>query len=88
MPGPAIENLLNEYVDTIPILPQTVTSGNSAFLHYLNKHRFSDISIFNNPRFTNKFKQVATNSVEEHTLWTLANKVNLKAQATFDKANP
>lgn len=88
MPGPTLENLLNEYVDTIPVFPNTVTSGNSAFNHYLQKHQFSDISIFNNQRFLNKIKQVSTSPLEEHHLWTIANRVNLKAQAAFDKANP
>ena len=88
MPGPSVQNLVNEYVDTIPVLPSTVTSGNSAFNHYLLKHRFSDISLFNNDRFSTKIKKVSSNSVEEHNLWTIANRVNLKAQSAFDKSNP
>ena len=88
MPGPSLENLISEYVDSIPVFPSTVTSGNSAFNHYLLKHRFSDISLFNNERFANKFKKVSRNDVEEHELWTIANKVNLKAQSSFDSAHP
>lgn len=49
--APKLENLINEYVDTIPVLPTSVTSGNSAFGYYLEKHRFTDISLFNNQRF-------------------------------------
>ncbi len=88
MPGPKLENLINEYVDTIPLFPSTVTSGNSAFGYYLNKHKFTDISLFNNERFANKIQEVSRNSVEVHSLWTLANQVNLKAQAAFEKAHP
>jgi len=88
MPGPKLENLISEYVDTVPVLPNTVTSGNSAFGFYLQKHRFTDISLFNNDHFSNKIREVAANSVEAHNLWTLANRVNVKAQAAFEKANP
>jgi hypothetical protein len=88
MPGPKLDNLIREYVDTIPVLPNTVTSGNSAFGFYLQKHRFTDISLFNNDQFSNKIREVAANSVEAHNLWTLATRVNVKAQAAFDKANP
>ena len=88
MPGPKLSNLINEYVDTIPVFPSTVTSGNSALNYYLLKHRFTDISLFNNTRFANKFNTVCSNSVEEHNLWSIANKVNLKAQSSFDKSNP
>jgi len=49
--GPKLENLINEYVDTVPILPATVTSGNSALNYYLNKHKFTDISLFTAQRF-------------------------------------
>lgn len=87
MPGPKLENLINEYVDNIPVLPITVTSGNSAFGFYLQKHRFTDISLFNNDHFSNKIREVAANPVEAHNLWTLANRVNVKAQAAFEKAN-
>jgi len=87
MPGPNFDNLLIEYVDTIPVFPKTVTSGNSAFHYYLEKHRFTDISLFNNQRFENKINQIARNAVEAHTLWTLANKVNLRAQINFDKTS-
>ena len=88
MPGPKLENLISEYVDTVPVLPNTVTSGNSAFGFYLQKHRFTDISLFNNDHFSNKIREVAANAVEAHNLWTLANRVNVKAQAAFEKANP
>ena len=88
MPGPSLDNLINEYVDTIPVFPKTVTSGNSAFNYYLIKNRFTDISLFNNERFSKKIKKVAQNSVEEHNLWVIANKVNLKAQVSFDIAHP
>jgi hypothetical protein len=88
MPGPKLDNLLNEYVDAIPVFPNTVTSGNSAFGYYLQKHKFTDISLFNNERFTNKIRQVARNSVESDALWVLANQVNLKAQTAFETANP
>jgi len=88
MPGPKLENLISEYVDTVPVLPNTVTSGNSAFGFYLQKHRFTDISLFNNDHFSNKIREVAANSVEAHNLWTLANRVNVKAQAAYEKANP
>lgn len=88
MPGPKLENLINEYVDNLPVFPNTVTSGNSAFGYYLQKHKFTDISLFNNERFTSKIRQVARNPVESDALWVLANQVNLKAQATFEKAHP
>lgn len=88
MPGANLENLLREYVDTIPVLPNTVTSGNSAFGYYLDKHKFTDISLFNNQRFATKIHQVAHNAVEADALWNLANRVNLRAQANFDKAHP
>jgi hypothetical protein len=88
MPGPKLENLITEYVDTIPVFPSTVTSGNSAFAYFLQKHKFTDISLFNNERFTNKIREVARSSVEAHSLWVLANQVNLKAQAAFEKAHP
>jgi len=88
MPGPKLENLLTEYVDTIPVFPSSVTSGNSAFGYFLQKHKFSDISLFNNERFTNKIREVARSSVEAHSLWVLANHVNLKAQAAFEQAHP
>lgn len=88
MPGANLENLLVEYVDTIPVLPNTVTSGNSAYLYFLKKHKFTDISLFNNYRFALKINQVAHNFVEADALWSLANQVNLKAQANFDKTHP
>jgi hypothetical protein len=88
MPGPNLSNLLTEYVDTIPVLPETVTSGNSAYHYFLLKHQFTDISLFNNQRFEHKIRQVAKNPVQADALWTLANRVNLRAQAAFDQANP
>ena len=88
MPGPSLDNLINEYVDTLPVFPKTVTSGNSAFNYYLLKNRFTDISLFNNERFSKKINKVAQNSVEEHNLWVVANKVNLKAQTSFDSTHP
>jgi hypothetical protein len=88
MPGPKLENLIHEYVDTLPVFPNTVTSGNSAFGYYLQKHKFTDIALFNNERFSNKIREVARNGVEADALWALANRVNLKAQATFEKAHP
>lgn len=88
MPGPSLDNLINEYVDTIPVFPSTVTSGNSAFNQYLLKHSFTDISVFNNGRFSSTIKRVSRSAVDEHYLWTIANRVNIKAQAAFDKANP
>jgi hypothetical protein len=63
MPGANLENLLTEYVDAIPVLPNTVTSGNSAYHYFLQKHKFTDISLFNNQRFASKIHQVAHNSV-------------------------
>jgi len=48
MPGPRLENLVREYVDTIPILPPKVTSGSSAWGYFKKKHQFTDISLFNN----------------------------------------
>jgi hypothetical protein len=88
MPGPKLENLLTEYVDTIPVFPITITSGNSAFGYFLQKHKFTDISLFNNERFTSKIREVARSSVESDALWALANRVNIKAQADFEKAHP
>ena len=88
MPGPKLQNLINEYIDTIPVFPSTVTSGNSAFAHYLNKHKYTDISLFNNIRFDSKIREVSRNSIESDILWTLANRINLKSQAVFDKGNP
>lgn len=88
MPGPALDNLINEYIDTIPTFPTTVTSGNSAFNYYLQKHQYTDISLFTSERFAGKIKQVARNQVEAHNLWTIANQVNLRAQGEFDKKNP
>lgn len=87
MPGASFDNLVKEYIDTIPVLPSTVTSGNSAFHHYLLKHQFTDISLFNNDRFNSKITQVARTPIEEHTLWTIANQVNIKAQSSFDQVN-
>jgi len=86
--APNINNLINEYVDTIPLLPSTVTSGNSALAHYLNKHRFTDISLFTNPRFASKINQVARSPHEAEALWVLASRVNQRAQATFEQSNP
>lgn len=88
MPGAVLQNLINEYVDTIPTFPTTVTSGNSSFNYYLQKHHFTDISLFTNERFAGKIKQLAHNQVEAHDLWTIANRVNLRAQGEFDKKNP
>jgi hypothetical protein len=88
MPGPTLDNLINEYIDTIPTFPKTVTSGNSTLNYYLRKHQYTDISLFTSERFAGKIKQVAKNQVEAHNLWTIANQVNLKAQGEFDKKNP
>jgi hypothetical protein len=88
MPVPALQNLINEYVDTIPTFPTTITSGNSAFYHYLQKHRFTDISLFTSERFSGKIKQLAHNSVEAHELWSLANRVNVRAQGEFNQKYP
>ena len=49
---------------------------------------FTDISVFNNGRFSSTIKRVSRSAVDEHYLWTIANRVNIKAQAAFDKANP
>ena len=87
MPGPKVDNLIHEYIDALPVLPPTVTSGNSTFGYFLNKHSFTDISLFNNPRFAHKINQLARNPVEADSLWTLANRVNLRAQADFDRKN-
>lgn len=59
--GPNINNLINEYIEPIPILPITVTSGNSALGYYLNKHKFTDISLFTNQRFASKINEVSRN---------------------------
>ena len=88
MPVPNFDNLMNEYVDTIPTFPNTITSGNSVFNYYLQKHRFTDISLFTSKRFTGKIRQLSHNAVEAHELWTLANRVNLRAQGEFDKKYP
>ncbi|MFM7857293.1 MAG: hypothetical protein ACKO96_36580, partial [Flammeovirgaceae bacterium] len=60
--GPKINNLIEEYIDPIPILPATVTSGDSAFGYYLNKHNFTDISLFTNLRFASKISEVSRSS--------------------------
>jgi hypothetical protein len=65
-----------------------VTGGNSAYLYFRKKHQFTEISLFSNYRFALKINQVAHNFVEADALWSLANRVNLKAQANFDKAHP
>jgi len=87
MPGPCLDNLITEYVDTIPTFPNTVTSGNSAFGHYLLKHRFTDISLFNNSRFAHQIRKFARDPLEEHNLWMIANKVNIKAQKAFESGS-
>lgn len=64
MPGPSLNNLLKEYVDTIHILPNWVSSGEHANTFFRIKHEYSDVSLFNNPKFERKLKQFTTNSNE------------------------
>ena len=56
--GPSLDNLLKEYVDTIPVLPSNVTSGEQANNFYRRKHEFNEISLFTNPKFESKLKQL------------------------------
>jgi hypothetical protein len=51
MPGPSLNNLLNEYVDTIPVFPAWVSSGEQADTYFRIKNEYTDISLFNNPKF-------------------------------------
>jgi hypothetical protein len=54
MPGPDINNLFTEYIDTIPMLPKTVDSGINALEYFKAKHLFTDVSLFNNIKFQRK----------------------------------
>ena len=51
MPGPSLNNLLNEYVDTIPVFPAWVSSGEQTDTYFRIKNEYTDISLFNNPKF-------------------------------------
>jgi hypothetical protein len=64
MAGPTINNLLKEYVDTIPVVPRWVSSGEHADTFFRVKHEYSDVSLFNNPKFERKLKQFTVSSNE------------------------
>lgn len=49
--GPNINNLFKEYIDTIPVLPVWITSGQNADHYYQNKHNFTEVSLFYNTKF-------------------------------------
>lgn len=51
MPGPSLDNLLKEYVDTIPVLPVWAVSGEKVDKFYRIKHEYTNVSLFNNPKF-------------------------------------
>ena len=84
MPGPSLNNLLNEYVDTIPVLPEWVSSGEKADNYFRLKHEHTDISLFNNPKFERKLKQFALTPNQENHFWFLANQYNKKVHKKFD----
>jgi len=52
--------------------------------YYEQKHKFSEVSLFTQPRFNSKIDQVANNCQEKQRLWNLANQVNLKIQRGFE----
>lgn len=51
---PCVDNLLNQYVDSIPVLPQGVATGQQVCNYYAIKNQFTPISLFTNPAFSNK----------------------------------
>jgi hypothetical protein len=62
MGGPSLSNLLKEYVDTIPVLPVWVSSGEQADTFFRVKNEYTDISLFNNPKFERKLKQFSVSA--------------------------
>jgi hypothetical protein len=76
--GPKLDNLITEYVDTLPILPKEADTGIKVFDYFNTKNQFTNISLFNNKRFESKISQVARNRTEANGLWYLANQLNLK----------
>ena len=84
--GPKLENLMNGYVDAVPVLPEGVRTGEQIAQYYEQKHMFTEASLFNNPRFEAKINQVAQNEHEKNQLWHLSNLVNLKVQKSYEIA--
>ncbi len=87
MGGPSLNNLLNEYVDNIPVLPVWVASGEQADNYFRIKHEYTDVSLFNNPKFERKIKQFTVNPAQENHFWFLANQYNRKVQSLFLSRN-
>jgi len=84
MGGPSLNNLLKEYVDTIPVLPTWVASGEQADNFFRLKHEYTDVSLFNNPKFERKLKQLSVTPNQENHFWYLANQYNRKVQRKFE----
>ena len=83
MGGPSLNNLLNEYVDTIPVLPVWVASGEQADTFFRVKHEYTDVSLFNNAKFERKLRQFPINASQENHFWFLANQYNRKVQTKY-----
>lgn len=83
MPGPDFEKLIKGYVNKIPVLPKDAATGKGAADYFQAKHRYSDVSLFNNKVFENKIVELARNEAQTNHLWYLANQFNLKVQNSF-----
>ena len=84
MGGPNLNNLLSEYVDTIAVLPVWATTGDRVDNYFKIKNEFTEVSLFNNPKFERKLKQLNITPAQENNFWFLANQYNRKVQNSFN----
>jgi hypothetical protein len=64
-----------------------VASGEQADNYFRIKHEFTDVSLFNNPKFERKLKQFSVTPSQESNFWFLANQYNKKVQRKFEKSD-
>ncbi len=84
MGGPNINNLFAQYVDTIPVLPVWVTSGQNADNYYRAKHLFTEVSLFTNPKFERKINELNLSQNQTNGIWYKINQFNQKMQSEFE----
>lgn len=59
--GPSTQNLYNEYINHLPTFPEGVRTGAEVAQFFEQKHQFSEVSLFTEPKFKSKIDQVAGN---------------------------
>lgn len=74
------ENLINQYINNLPNHEGSPLSAEQAYNFYREKNQFTDIALFNDPKFERKINGLNITENDANRLWFLANRVNMKAQ--------